>query len=214
MKGAARGDKVVTRSDLEVFTIGHSTHSYEHFLALLRCASINAVADVRTSPYSRNFPHFNRESIRDEFRRDNIAYVFLGNELGGRPNLKSLFRNGVADYERMAETTAFQLGLVRIIEGAKKYRIAMMCSEHHPLDCHRCLLVGRALYERGVKVRHILSDRKIIDQEQIEHELIKQAGRTEKDFFESDESRRAVAYKLQAEKVAYSKPTQTDSAAR
>jgi uncharacterized protein (DUF488 family) len=123
----------VSATPVEVFTIGHSTLSYEKFLELLRVASVTAVADVRTAPYSRHFPHFNRDALRSELRLDNIAYVFLGDELGGRPKDKQFFCEGVADYEKMALTASFAKGLRRVIDGAKKYRIAMMCSEHDPL---------------------------------------------------------------------------------
>ena len=101
---------------IEILTIGHSTLSYERFLALLRQASVNAIADVRTSPYSRHFPHFNRDLLRDELRYDNIAYVFLGDELGGRPKEKQYFCNGTADYEKMAMTDDFARGINRVLE--------------------------------------------------------------------------------------------------
>lgn len=191
-------------SVMEILTIGHSTLPYERFLALLRAASVTAIADVRTTPFSRHFPHFNREALRDELRQDNLAYVFLGEELGGRPKAQHFFCNGVADYEKMAKTKDFERGLERIIEGAKKYRIAMMCSEHNPLDCHRCLLVGRALHERGVMVRHILNSGEIIDHRKIEDKLMEMARKNHVDLFEPPARRLADAYRDRAFKVAFS----------
>lgn len=189
---------------VEILTIGHSTLPYERFLAVLQRASVTAVADVRTAPFSRHFPHFNRETLRDELRQDNVAYVFLGEELGGRPKAQRFFCNGVADYEKMARTKDFERGLERVIEGAKKYRIAMMCSEHDPLDCHRCLLVGRALHERGIVVRHILSSGEIIDHRQIEEKLMEMSGKSDVDLFEPPARRLAAAYRDRALKVAFS----------
>lgn len=189
---------------VEVLTIGHSTLPLDRFLALLRDASITAVADVRTAPFSRHFPHFNRDALRDELRKDNVAYVFLGEELGGRPKGQRFFCDGVADYEKMAETADFERGLQRVIDGAKKYRIAMMCSEHDPLDCHRCLLVGRALYERGISVRHILSDGKVVDHRKIEAKLMELSGKSDIDLFEPPAKRLAAAYRDRAMKVAFS----------
>jgi len=189
---------------VEVLTIGHSTLPYERFLALLRRASVTAVADVRTAPYSRLFPHFNRNALREELRQDGVAYVFLGEELGGRPKDKRFFCDGVADYEKMAETEEFAQGLDRVIEGAKKYRIAMMCSEHDPLDCHRCLLVGRALHERGIAVRHILSEGQIVDHQQIEDKLMEMSGKSDIDLFEPPTKRLAAAYRERAMRVAFS----------
>src|ERR1700728_147533 len=103
----------------EVFTIGHSTHSWERFVALLPSANVTAVADVRTSPYSRHYPHFNRHDMRAELRSDGISYVFLGKELGGRPSERRFYCEGVADYEKMAEASGFRKGLHRVLEGAK-----------------------------------------------------------------------------------------------
>lgn len=187
----------------EVLTIGHSTLPYERFLELLRQASVTAIADVRTAPYSRHFPQFNRETLREELRLDQIAYVFLGAELGGRPKDKRFFCDGVADYEKMAETQDFALGLERVIAGSKKYRIALMCSEHDPLDCHRCLLVGRALHGRGTAVRHILGSGATVDQGTIEARLLKMSGKNNSDLFDPPLERLAAAYRDRAMKVAF-----------
>ncbi|MFL9501978.1 DUF488 family protein [Rhodopseudomonas palustris] len=189
---------------MEVLTVGHSTLTYERFLELLQGASITAVADVRSMPFSRHFPHFNRESLCDRLRKDEVAYVFLGAELGGRPKGRRFFYDGVADYEKMARTLDFARGLERVIEGSKKYRIAMMCSEHDPLDCHRCLLVGRALHERGVTVRHILGSGKVLDHRQIEQELMNLSGKSDVDLFDAPSKRLAAAYRERAMKVAFS----------
>jgi uncharacterized protein (DUF488 family) len=194
---------LVAENVVEILTIGHSTLPYERFLDLLRRCGVTAIADIRTAPYSRHSPHYNKGKLQDELRHDGIAYVFLGQELGGRPKDKNLYCNGVADYEKMARAADFAKGLNRVIEGARKYRIAMMCSEQDPLDCHRCLLVGRVLREQGVAVRHILSDGGVIGQEEIEGQLMVLSGRTEADLFASDEERLVSAYRERASKVAY-----------
>jgi uncharacterized protein (DUF488 family) len=201
---AVGGAMSVTSGTPEVLTIGHSTLSYEQFLCRLRAAGVTAVADVRTSPFSRHFPHFNQSALHEELRQDGIAYVFLGNELGGRPAEKELFCEGVADYEKMAKTKAFAKGLERVVEGAKKFKIALMCSEHNPLDCHRCLLVGRVLQERGVLVGHILANGSLSGHTDIEAQLLDLAGKTEDELFTRPEERLAIAYRLRAMKVAYS----------
>lgn len=188
----------------EVLTVGHSTLPYEQFLALIRAAAVTAVADVRTAPFSRHFPHFNRDALRRELRQDNISYVFLGEELGGRPKDPRFFCNGVADYEKMAQTDEFARGLARVIEGAKKHRIALMCSEQDPLDCHRCLLVARALHARGVAVRHILSDGQVVEHRQIEDRLMEVTGKSDIDLFDAPSERLAAAYRDRSTKVAFS----------
>src|SRR6185436_9130667 len=95
----------------EVFTIGHSSHSWERFSALLRDAGVTAVADVRTAPYSRRHPQFNRETLREALQSEGIAYVYLGQKLGGRPSAPEFYSEGVADYEKMAQAPAFGDGL-------------------------------------------------------------------------------------------------------
>jgi hypothetical protein len=186
----------------DIYTIGHSTHPYERFLALLRSADINAIADVRSFPYSRRFPHFSREVLKSELRLDGLSYVFLGNELGGRPKQPHLFVNGIADYERMALEATFKAGLARLFEGARKFRIALLCSEQDPIDCHRCLLVGRAIFESGGNVRHILSDGKALDQPAIEQRLLHRSGGQTGDLFSNTEGVSA-AYRKQAFRCAH-----------
>lgn len=201
MEYMARPD---TSKSNSIFTVGHSTHSYEHFLLLLRKSGITAVADVRTSPYSRHFPHFNKDTLKNELRMDGIAYSFIGKELGGRPIGRQYYCDGIADYERMAEAPDFKHGIHRVLEGAKKYRIALMCSEHDPLDCHRCLLVGRALAARGIAVKHIKSNGAVADHDEIEQRLLKSESQLGDDLFLSPEEKLADAYRKRARKVAYS----------
>lgn len=189
-----------------ILTVGHSTHSYEHFLSLLRACGVNAIADVRTTPFSRHLPHFNEAALRSELRLDGISYAFLGKELGGRPASRHFYCDGIADYEKMATTEQFASGLKRIIEGAQKFRIALMCSEHDPLDCHRCLLVGRALSAQGVELGHIQGNAEIVSQEAIEQKLLKLSGRTSDDLLMTSTERLAAAYRDRARKVAYVEP--------
>jgi uncharacterized protein (DUF488 family) len=197
---------------LSVLTIGHSTHRWERFATLLRGAAITAVADVRTSPYSRRCPHFNRDELRDHLRQDGVMYVFLGIELGGRPKEPELYSDGVVDYEKMAKTAAFGRGLSRVIEGAKNYRIALLCSERDPLNCHRCLLVARALAENGLRVSHILDGGDVVTQAEIENRLLEFYDRGAHDLFLPHADRLAAAYRARARKVAFAQrppPTET-----
>ncbi len=189
---------------IEIFTVGHSSLSYEEFYKLLRGASVTAVADVRTAPFSRRNPQFNRDTLREQLRMDGIAYVFLGEELGGRPKERKFFCDGVADYEKMAQSPDFERGLQRVIEGAKQFRVALMCSEHDPLECHRCLLVGRALSKKDVTVNHILFDRTIVSQSDIEKRLLQWSRQAGEDLFENYQDRLATAYKRRASKFAFS----------
>jgi uncharacterized protein (DUF488 family) len=187
----------------DVLTIGHSTHSWDNFIELLRGVGVTAVADVRTSPFSRFNPHFDREEMCEKLSFAGISYVFLGKELGGRPNERKFYSDGVVDYEKVAKSEDFNKGLDRVIEGAKKYRIAVMCSENNPLDCHRCLLVGRALAERGVSIQHILSNGGTVSHAKIEDELLQLSRRDAEDFFAPRAERLAAAYRDRSRKVAF-----------
>ena len=141
-----------------VFTVGHSNHSLDAFLALLAGHRVGAVADVRSVPYSRFAPRFDREALAAALRGAGVAYDWLGRALGGRPDDPACYRRGRVDYARVAGTSGFSRGLERVHAMAAARRVALMCAEKDPLDCHRTLLVARALDDRGVAVAHILAD--------------------------------------------------------
>ena len=141
-----------------VLTIGHSTHALEAFVTLLRQHGVTAVADVRSAPYSRFNPQFNREPLAEALGSEAIRYVFLGDALGGRSDDPACYEDGRIRYDRVAATKSFTSGLTRVVQGTARYRIALMCAEKEPLDCHRTLLVARALDEQGVDVAHIHAD--------------------------------------------------------
>lgn len=190
----------------KVLTIGHSTLLLDAFLTMLERAGVTAIADVRSSPFSRRMPHFSRNELRAALKECGIKYVFLGKELGGRPHASFLYCDGIADYEKMALEPDFHKGIDRVISGAKEHKIALMCSEHNPLDCHRCLLVGRALAERGVPLGHILNNGKIVEQHDIEEKLLALSNGTADDMFATRQERLARAYRLRARNVAYREP--------
>ena len=141
-----------------VLTIGHSNHSLAAFLRLLEQHDVTAVADVRSSPYSRFNPHFRREPLARALRDRGIAYLFLGRELGARSKDRSCYEKGRVQYARLARTELFREGLARLLREADHDRIAVMCAEKEPLQCHRTLLVARHLVGRGVAVEHILAN--------------------------------------------------------
>jgi uncharacterized protein (DUF488 family) len=142
----------------EVLTIGHSNHPWPAFAGLLRRHAVTALADVRSSPYSRANPQFNRETLQRALQAEGIAYVFLGRELGARSEDPACYVDGRVQYSRLAQTDLFKDGLHRVITGAASHRVALMCAEKEPLACHRTLLVSRALIARGIAVHHILVD--------------------------------------------------------
>lgn len=193
---------------LQVFTVGHSNLSREKFFDLLGNAGITAIADVRSVPYSKFTPQFNQSELTAALRDVGVAYVFLGNQLGGRPDKGSLFTDGVADYEKMAREVAFREGLERIVHGAERHRIALMCSEQDPLDCHRCLLVGRQLTEKGIDVVHLLGDGLVESHSKIEDRLLSVANLYKEDFFRPRSERLKVAYNERSKRIAFAEMEQ------
>jgi uncharacterized protein (DUF488 family) len=186
-----------------VLTIGHSTHSAEAFLALLRQHQVDAVADVRSSPFSRFNPQFNREALQHYLKDNGIRYVFLGKELGARSEDRSCYLDGRVQYARLAQTPLFQSGLDRVLQGAAKYRVALMCAEKEPLECHRTLLVAKALVARGQLVVHIHADGHLETHEAAMERLLKITGLPKADLFRSRQELLAEALARQEQRVAY-----------
>lgn len=186
-----------------VFTIGHSTHTQESFIALLRQHRITALGDVRSTPYSRANPQFNREVLRKVLRRCGIVYVFLGKELGGRSEDPACYEHGKVRYDRLARTELFRHGLERVQEGMKKYRLALMCAEKEPLECHRTILVARHLAALGLDVEHIHVDGRLESHAAAVSRLARLLSLPEDDMFRSREELLADAYHRQEERIAY-----------
>ena len=152
-----------------LLSIGHSDQPLDHLVKLLDRWRVEVVADVRTSPYSSRHPQFNSRNLRFGLRDAGVRYLFLGKELGGRPEGDRFYdSDGDVDYGRIAETDLFQSGLDRLVDGARRFRVAILCSEESPAKCHRFFLVTRALRDRGVAVAHIRSGSNVLqDTEEI-----------------------------------------------
>ena len=185
-----------------VFSIGHSDHAAEAFVALLARHGVSAVADVRAAPYSRHHPQFSQAALIATLRAAGLAYVYLGEQLGGLPSARVRGQMRGSGYAAMAATEAFQEGIVRVGQGRERHRIALMCAERDPIDCHRALLVGRALAGVGVEVEHILADGATEGHTALERRLLDAAGRGEGgDLFATPAELLALAY-LRQEKRA------------
>jgi uncharacterized protein (DUF488 family) len=145
---------------MTIYTVGHSNHPMVDFVALLLQHEIETLVDVRSQPYSRRHPQFNRESLATSLEAAGIRYVDLGKSLGGRPEQADLYDPGSErpDYERQRETPLYRQGLAQLCEIAQGAKTAMMCSEGDPEQCHRTLLVTPDLLEAGHNVQHILRD--------------------------------------------------------
>ena len=190
-------------SGKKIYSIGHSSHSESDFIELLNMHEVNAIVDVRSAPYSNYYPHFSRENLKPLLRQKNISYVFLGKELGGRPSKFNEYEYGIANYEMMAKSSAYEAGITRVFKGRERFNVALMCSEHDPLDCHRCLLVSRTIKQKKCEVQHILRDGTLQTQTEIEMNLLKLYKEETFDLFASPEEGLNIAYKKRAMRVAY-----------
>jgi uncharacterized protein (DUF488 family) len=142
-----------------ILTVGHSNHSVDRLLELLRAHAVDVLVDVRSQPYSRFAHQFNRENLIPAVTNAGLQYLFMGEELGGRQLGKITdHQERLAAYDRIAASPAFQRGIERVLAGAATHRIALLCAEEDPTECHRRVWVARALRERGAEVVHLRGD--------------------------------------------------------
>ena len=197
-----------------VYTIGHSNRTLQEFLALLVENELTAVADVRSQPYSRMNPQFNRESLAESLGKHEIAYVFLGEELGARSRDPACYVDGKVQYDALAQTKLFAHGLDRVEKGALRYRLALMCAEKEPLACHRFILVARHLARRGFQVRHIIDSHVVEDHEASVARLLVELRMDSMHLFGTQNDLVELAYERQAAKIAFSQEETVEAAKR
>lgn len=186
-----------------IYTIGHSTHPVDTFLSLLERHHIDAVADVRSVPYSRWQPQFNRQRLRAALGDHGIAYVFLGKELGARSDDRRCYENGRVSYRLLAKTALFQSGIDQLQRDSQRKAVALMCAEKNPTECHRTILIGRELEARGIDVVHILSDGEVESHDVTMTGLTAELGLLEADLFRSPAEVRVRAYAMQEQRIAH-----------
>jgi len=193
-----------------IFTIGHSTHRIERFIELLGKHGVTALADVRSTPYSRFNPHFNREKLRAALQTAGISYLFFGEELGARSKDPGCYEEGRVSYAKLAKTELFKAGLERLTDDSKTHRIALMCAEKETLNCHRTILVSRELVNAGIPVSHILDDGSIETHSAAISRLRHQLRIPEHDMFRRDEELLEEAYRIQSRKIAHVAKSEPD----
>lgn len=157
-----------------IYTIGHSSHDNIYFLELLRKYNINCIVDIRSVPFSKYVPHFNKNVIKKFLNFNNINYVYMADEFGSVHEDKNLFnQKGYLDFEIVKHTKSFKDGIVRLNVGIdKQYIISLMCTEKDPLDCHRSIMIAPELVKNEFTVHHILPDGSIETQQELEKRLL------------------------------------------
>jgi uncharacterized protein (DUF488 family) len=204
----------ISAAERSVYTIGHSNHSIEKFLELLARHAVEAIADVRSHPHSRFNPQFSLKRLRASLEDAGLAYLFLGRELGARSDDAALVVDGRVDYGRLARTPRFQEGLARVAEAAATARVALLCAEKDPLDCHRAILVCPELAVRGVGAQHIREDGRLETRAELETRLLAAVGEEDHrtghlfpDLRADRDARIAAAYRRRGREIAYPMPT-------
>ena len=205
---------------MELFSVGHSNYEMNVFVSLLQKHGVTAVADVRSQPYSRFLPHFNRAALQEFLAKEGIHYVFLGQELGARPSDQKCYVGGKAIYEKIADTKAFHEGIQRVLNGLKKHKLSLMCAEKDPLTCHRAVLVCQHLRNFDLSINHILKNGDLESHNHLEERMLTKHGFTEfaevsqratqlslfaqqNNSLTTKEECLKKAYKLQGDEIAY-----------
>ena len=160
-----------------IYSIGHGGKSIDIFISELKSFDIIFLIDIRSKPYSKYYPHFNQNNLKHSIEKSGIKYLYLGEQLGGLPTDLTCYTDGKVDYEKLKAKDFFISGLERIISASdKEIRIAIMCSETDPKECHRTKLIGEELLIKGLSINHIIEYRKSKDQITVMSELTKGLG--------------------------------------
>lgn len=188
----------------KLFTIGCSIHTPENFLSLLKSNNINVVADVRSVPFSKHTPQFNQDILKDFLAEKKIQYIHFGDEFGARRKEKEVYIDGKVNFKKVVKLPIFLRGVERIEKGMQKnYNITLLCTEKNPLDCHRFLLVSKALNDLlNINISHILFDGNVLEQQSLENQMLNLLNLTSNLFIDRNilvEN----AYTMLGEKIAY-----------
>lgn len=157
-----------------IYSIGHGNKSMKKLVEELRTFNIEYLFDVRSKPYSKFNPHFNKTTLEIELAQEGITYVYLGDHLGGLPTDITCYVKGKADYEKIKNKDFFQQGINLIVQASQeKMLVVLMCSESKPETCHRSKLIGQELLKFNISVNHIINSDLIKDQKRVMDELMK-----------------------------------------
>lgn len=160
-----------------IYSIGHGNKKFEDFLKELSSFNVKYLIDVRTSPYSKYNPQYNREILKSNLEGVNITYVYMGDNLGGLPSDRSCYEEGKVSYDLIKDKEFFKEGLARLIKAYEKdINVAVMCSETKPEECHRSKLIGQELLKNSITIQHITEVDKTKDQLTLMNELTKGKG--------------------------------------
>lgn len=193
-----------------IYTLGHSTHSLDYFLSLLQEYAINCLVDVRSVAASTHNPQYTQEPLASFLKQNGIYYLHFPEEFGARQSDPDLLdENGKVDFEKVRKSWNFRNGIERLWLGIEKgYVIALMCSESEPFDCHRFSMISIALELDGFEVQHILKDKTLKSNAELEQRLLKKYDKQlpKPDIFQpvvTIEDQLKVAYRLRNAEIGF-----------
>ena len=152
-----------------IYTIGYGARGVEELIAVLQAQGIDYLIDVRSAPYSRYKPDYNKEALGQRLRESGIRYVVMGDALGGRPADPDCYtEDDKVDYDKVREKPFYKEGIGRLAEAwDQQLAVVIMCSEGKPESCHRSILIGATLEEGGIEVAHIDENGLLLSQEEV-----------------------------------------------
>lgn len=161
-----------------IYSIGHGNKRIEDFIFELKSFNIEYLLDIRSKPFSKWNPQFNQEVLEFELKTNGMVYVFVGDTLGGLPEDRTCYDlEGKVVYDYIKEKDFFKEGLNRLTRANdKQVRLAIMCSETKPEECHRSKLIGQELLKNNIAIKHIVAANKIKSQQMVMNELTKGKG--------------------------------------
>jgi uncharacterized protein (DUF488 family) len=193
-----------------LYTVGHSTHSIDYFLELLQSQEISCIVDVRSVAASAYNPQFNKEFLSNFLKKHKITYLHFAQEFGARhTDFAVLDADGQVDFDKICQTKIFLSGVDRIQKGIEKgFKIAMMCSEADPIECHRFSMISVYLSRNDFEVKHILKDKSVVSNEDLEEEILKKYAKKirQSNLFEtvSKEIQLLDAYRVINKEIGFS----------
>ena len=188
-----------------IFTIGHSTHDIDKFIEFLKKQKVNCLIDVRSQPYSRIAPQFNKDRLSSNLKSHGILYAHFAREFGARHTKPSLFDpDNKVDFDKVRDSSGFKQGVKRLKQGLDLgHTIALMCSEANPFDCHRFSMISYQL-RKELEVSHILKDGNLVDNSVLENELLEKYNKKLDPLFDTEDQQIEKAYRMRGKDIAYS----------
>lgn len=186
-----------------IYTIGYAGHSIQSLVKLLQATGITVLADVRSTPFSSRKPEMDKPALMQALRDGGMRYIFMGEQLGGRPRNPKLYRAGKIDPQALLAHQEYKEGVTRLIAGATEHTICLLCAERDPVTCHRGLYIAESLQDAGMQVRHLI-DNQPEDHQATRARMAGLANMAHADLFASETDLRSMVIEHMREKIAFS----------